>query len=51
MRLLFLGDLKITLLTSLDGVIRVAPPPGASLASEDFGSEVVVTSLLARSAA
>jgi len=51
---MFLGDLKITLsvlLTSLGKVRHVAPLQGASLAPENFGSEVMVTSLLARSSA
>jgi len=54
LRLLFLitGDLEITLsIVSLGEAILVAPPPSASLAPEDFGSEVIVTSPLARSAA
>ena len=56
LRLLFLtiGDLEITLLvvlTSLGEAILVAPLPGANLAPEDFGSEVMVTSPLARSGA
>ena len=51
LKLLLLGNSEITLsvvLTSLGEVRRVAPPRGANLALEDFGSEVTVTSLLAR---
>jgi len=51
LRLLLLGDLEITssvVLTSLGEVRSVAPPRGANLALEDFGSKVIVTSLLAR---
>ena len=52
LRLLFLtaGDLEITLsVVSLGKAILVALPPSASLASEDFRSEVMVTLPLARS--
>ena len=51
MRLLLLCDSEITLsvvLSSLDDVRRVAPPRGVNLELEDFGSEVIVTLLLAR---
>jgi len=52
--LLFLTtcDLEITLsVVSLGEAILVAPPSSASLVPEDFGSEVMVTSPLARSGA